>query len=345
MGMPTIEELNDKTKERNMTDKPVKWADKAMYAGEPHEWTPGKGVMPKVTLLTMTDRPLSAVAAMAEMYKGNVVRDLDDLDDDTIRKAFEDVQKTHLTAPLEAIKFHFMIEGVDRGFTHQMVRQRTAVYAQESHRFTVIDDLVHATTLPPSLFGTSDEADPNSSKREERWRAQWNAAVDFISKTYGTLVNDGMPQEDARGLLPTATATRLHFVTDMRNLVDHAGNRLCTQAQFHWRTVFNQMLMEIRNYSIELTGVDDAGFKTYRHRGNGWQFEAIADSELWRPVCYRLGHCPFMASFDRDCSIRDRIEVLGKRGIKGVAVETNAAGEDRINPAEWLLTPDAARTA
>jgi hypothetical protein len=243
-----------------------------------------------------------------------------------------------------------MIDGVDRGFTHQMVRQRTAVYAQESHRFAVIEDLPHAVCLPPSLHGTSEEADINSSIQAERWRATWDQANDFTSKAYQTLVNDGMPQEDARGLLPTATSTRLNFVTDMRNLVDHAGNRLCTQAQFHWRHVFNEMIKAIRNYgqleSVDISEMGDARVRTIQgaESEHAWQFRALADSELWRPVCYLLGHCPFKASFDRFCSIRDRIEILGKNGIKGIDVENpTVAGDNFINPAEWMLTPDAAR--
>lgn len=341
MAWPTAEDLTKATREKDSmsepSNKPVAWADKAMFSGEPHEWTEGRGVMPKVYLLAMTHRPLAAVAAMSEMYKGRVVRDLGDLDEATIRKAFEDVQNTHLTAPLEAIKFHFMIEGVDRAFTHQLVRQRTAVYAQESQRFAVIEDLPNAVSLPPSLFGTPDDADINSSKREERWRAHWNETMDFISRKYELMVNDGMPQEDARGLLPHATATRLNFVTDMRNLVDHAGNRLCTQAQFHWRTVFSQMIGAIRDYGRNHPDIMESE--------EGWQYEALADSPLWRPVCYRLGHCPFKASFDRFCSIRDRVEELGKSGIKGVDIENpNVAGELAVNPAEWLLVPDSART-
>jgi thymidylate synthase ThyX len=47
-----------------------------------------------------------------------------------------------LKAPLEAIDFHFMVEGVTRAHTHQEVRQRTAVFAQESMRFAVKDKIV-----------------------------------------------------------------------------------------------------------------------------------------------------------------------------------------------------------
>lgn len=328
------------------------WADKAMFQAAPMQRDSEGNVTPKVYLLWMTPDPLGAIAAACRMYEGKPTYSMDDITDDERQHYAQQVQKTHLKAPLEFVKFHFFIEGVDRAFTHQLVRQRTAVYAQESHRFTVIGDLDHAVTLPPSLHGTPDVADVNSSERAERWRAKWNSCVDFIAKTYESLVNDGMPQEDARGLLPTATATRIHYITDLRNMIDHAGNRLCTQAQFHWRHVFNQMIKEIRNYGrpplIDVTAMSDT-FQRYapgEHNEAFWQFEAIADSPFWRPVCYRLGHCPFQASFDRECIIRDRIEFLGTRGITGMKVEDPLYADTKvINPAEWMLLPDAAREA
>lgn len=344
MGLPTIEELNDMTKENKMAeDKPVRWADKAMYEGEPHEWTEGKGVVPTVHLLSMTPDPLGVVAAKTAIYEGRIIRHLDDLEHGDRERYFEDMLKTHLHTPLEAVRLDFLIDGVDRGFTHQMVRQRIAGYAQESHRFTVIGDLLHATSLPPSLFDTPEEADPNSSTQSERWRAKWNQAVDFIAKTYEGLVNDGMPQEDARGLLPTATATRIHYSTDLNSMAHHAGNRLCTQAQFHWRHVFNQMVAEIRRYGDLHCECAEGG---HLDHCIAWQCEMIADSHLWRPVCYEKGKCPFKAGFDRDCNIRERIEFLGRRGITGMQVEDPLYADTKvINPAEWMLLPDAAREA
>jgi flavin-dependent thymidylate synthase len=311
-------------------DKPVRWADKAMYEGEPHEWTDGQGVVPTVHLLSMTPDPLGLVAAKSMIYEGKICRSLENVTNVQRAHYFEEMLKTHLHTPLEAVRLDFLIDGVDRGFTHQMVRQRLAGYAQESHRFTVVGDLAHAVSLPPSLFGTPEEPDFLASNEAERWRARWNQAIDFVAKTYEGLVNDGMPQEDARGLLPTATATRIHYSTDLNSMAHHAGNRLCTQAQFHWRHVFNEMVRQVRDYG---KGTLDS-----------WQYEMIADSPLWRPVCYQQGKCPFKAGFDRGCSIRGRIEFLGQQGITGTKVEDPLyGGENTINPAEWMLVPDAAR--
>lgn len=363
---------------------PVKWGDAQQYHAEPHANFQGEehGVMPAVFLLWMTPDPLGAVAAMAEMYKGNVIHDLNEVTDDMRRQAFSDVQKTHLKAPLEAIKLHFLVEGVDRSFSHQHVRQRTAVYAQESMRFAVLGDLTEATTLPPSLQGTTHrepvDGDTAGIQQAQGWRTAWDNALDTVDAAYHLLVESGMPAEEARGLLPHATATRLHYVTDLRNLSDHAGNRLCTQAQFHWRMVFAQLISAIREYTPDFTwlgmGSHDEGYVTslwdQKYR---WQFEDLADAaktNIFKPVCYQLNYCPFQASFDRACTIRERVEYKSRNGIpssewdqeQDLGIDFRKLtpwAKDRsprsqephminsiippIKTEEWLLNPGAAR--
>lgn len=307
---------------------PMKWADRAMFPAEGHGGSEGvdikTGVVPTVKLLWMTPDPLGAIAAMAAMYEGRVIRHLDDLSNEDRVRYFEDVCKTHLDTPLEAVKFQFLFEGVDRATTHQIVRARHQTYAQESLRFAVIDDLQGGTSLPPSLWGT----DPLQFREvnlspEERARAEqrqvWDNALATVEEAYATLVARGMPAEEARGLLPHATATRVVVVTDLRSLKAEAGNRLCTQAQFHWRLLFTAMIDAIRKY-----GLDDDSIKI----GDGWQFRDLASSEIFRPVCYQLGRCPFKASFDRHCNIRERVD-------KGRFAD--------IRTEEWLADPAAAR--
>jgi len=190
------------------------WADSQQFHQDKRFTVEANGgTVPKVKLLSMTADPLGAIAALASMYEGKVIRSLDDLTDDDRRKAFANTQQTHLQAPLEAVKLHFLIEGVDRAFTHQLVRQRTAVYAQESLRFAVVDDLENATTLPPSLHGTIPRNTPGAvtamPDQKQAWRNLWDQAIGTIDSTYRYLVDDGMPAEEARGLLPHATATRM----------------------------------------------------------------------------------------------------------------------------------------
>lgn len=290
-----------------------RWADEAMFEAEPMERGEDGRIYPKVYLVSATPDPLGTIAAMAKMYKGEVVRILKDVSDEERRHFWEEVKKTHLKAPLEAVDLHFMIENVTRSFTHQMVRQRTAVYAQESLRFAVKEDAGDAVAHPPSLMG---------KEVNEEWLRVWDDAVEYVAKAYTKLVHAGMPAEDARGLLPHNITTRLNYKTNLRNLLDHAGNRLCTQAQFEWRMVFSELVKAIGDYKVMATVPNGEMNDT------SWQFQHIAQDNVFKPVCYDLGHCPFTADFDRGCTIRGRVEE-GKF--------------DQIDPREWMMDPAAAR--
>lgn len=310
-----------------------KWADEHQYDAEPQAGaTEHSGVLPSVHLIHMPEDPLGVLAAQNGIYKGNVVRSLSEVTDEDRRQSLDDMMRTTLQSPLEAIKLHFMIEGVDRAFTHQMVRQRTANFGQESLRFAVMGALRDATTLPPELHGTQrseglEHAPARSlieitgsrefsyASQDERNRAIWDYVLEVIDYGYHYLAEHGVAAEEARGLLPHATATRLHWQTDMRGLMKVMGERLCTQAQFHWRMVAALVQNAVRNY------VDES-------HDDRWQFEALADSGIFRPVCYQTGKCMFQASADRGCTIRERVE-LGQF--------------DQINRAEWLMNPAAAR--
>lgn len=261
-----------------------KWADSAMYDSEGMPFDVNK-FGPQVTLLQMTPDPLGAVAAMSMMYEGKVVRDLADLTDDQRQHYFDEITKTHLKAPFESVQLHFLIEGVTRSFTHQMVRQRTAVFAQESLRFAVKDTIDEEVALPPSL---------RLLKKDDPKVILWKTAVNKTDDVYHALVDGGIPAEDARGLLPHNITTRLHYVTNLRALQEHAGMRLCTQAQFEWRTVWMRMVEAIATYDNGLAS------------GDGWQFRKVAG--LFRPICYMTGKCEFMADFDRKCKIRNRVD-------------------------------------
>lgn len=325
-----------------MTKAVRKWSDDAMYESEP---MPEGLTGPRVYLLQGTPDPLGSIAAFSAMYTGKVVRDKADVTDEERRYHLEEMKKTKLKAPLEAVNLHWMVEGVTRSFTHQMVRQRTAVYAQESLRFAVKANgaIMTETALPPSLaetdgLGEGDNLSLGGERDKETWmRNVWDNALSAIDEAYFHLVESGMPAEDARGLLPHNITTRLNYSTNLRNFQDHAGNRLCTQAQFEWRAVWVEFLRAMRSYcTCHLTVILDGNGRTPNHKGycDNWQWMEIAN--LFRPVCYLTGKCEFKAQFDRACSIRSRVDAHAEKG------EPSTVWVD-IHPAEWLMDDGAAR--
>lgn len=300
-----------------------RWADDAMFPAIPMEDNAG---LPRVRLLWMTPDPLGAIAAMARMYEGKPCYSLEDIDNMERARYFEQIQKTKLQAPFESVKLHFFIEGISRSTTHQLVRQRTAAYAQESLRFAVKENI--EVIEPPTIRALT-----NSPKDQLR-REVWNNALSQIWQAYTFLVEDGIPAEDARELLPHATATRLHYVTDLRNLVEHAGNRLCTQAVPVWRLIFAGIVDAIRNYGNQVG--------SFSKLSDAWQFETIADSMLFRPACYQQGKCPFNSDIDRGCTIRSRVDSFAARGIP--SSEWGRAIPFPILDEEWAVDINAGRT-
>lgn len=296
------------------TSKPdgpvVKWVDEAMYHAEPIIGEEeGQEVRPKVTLINMTNDPLRVMASASELYRGRIIKEASQISRHRSLKWLEEVTATKLQAPLEFIDLHFFIEGVTRAFTHQLVRQRTAVYVQESMRFAVKDKAGFEVALPPSI---------KLLKVDDPKRIIWDNAVAKTAWSYNALIDAGIPAEDARGLLPTNITTRVHYKTNLRNLVEHSEVRLCSQAQHEWKLVWLEIMKAIANYG------------PYQER---WQQRAI--NTLFKPICYRTGKCEFMSSTDRYCVIRDRVEAHHRKG------EPSKDWSDIVG--SEALMPDAAR--
>lgn len=291
------------------------YVDKAMFEAEDIEENALEA--PMVYLLSATPDPLGAVAAASMMYEGRVIRDLSEITDEERRHYYDECFKTTLKAPLEFIDFHFMVEGVTRAHTHQEVRQRTAVFAQESMRFAVKEKI-------------AARPGPMISQDRARLRA-WNEMMDAIWECYQGLIANGVPAEEARGILPHDTLTRLHHKVNLRNLMDELGKRTCTQAQFDWRIWAAMVKQAIWNYRPPVprpTAEKEVTYSgiTILTDQNDWQFRYIAESPLFRPICFGTGRCMFKAQMDRGCTIRERVE----------------AGEfDKIKTEEWASDPTA----
>lgn len=353
-----------------MGNEVQKWADVAMFQADAIDVEAG----PQVQLLSCNSDPLGTIAAAALMYEGKSVQSLAEITDEQRRYYLDQTRKTALAAPLEFVNFHFIISGVTRGFTHQMVRQRTATYTQESTRFAVKETV--PVGRPPSLDGTVpwstwwalcygklfpsqteilprsvlptyvidevDEYAQQQASKEQLWRRNWDRAVSVIEEVYNENVNSGMPAEDARGILPTNLLTRINYNTTLRGLQEHAGLRLCTQAQFEWRLVWTKIKEAIVAYGKDqyYTDGDDAQLRKL----SLWQFKELAT--IFKPICYQKGSCQFNADVDRACKIKGRVENFANLGIPSTKWgDATERPYDAIEDEEWMLDASAARVS
>jgi flavin-dependent thymidylate synthase len=131
----------------------------------------------------------------------------------------------------EFVDYVFQIEGVTRAFTHQLVRTRTGSYAQQAMR--VVDARAQPVATPPSVAADADA------------QAEWDRATAAITDAYGAMVDAGVPNQDARGILPTNVTTSIMAKFNLRTLHDMAHLRLCTRTQGEYQDVFRAMRDEV----------------------------------------------------------------------------------------------------
>ncbi|MEM2004630.1 MAG: FAD-dependent thymidylate synthase [Zestosphaera sp.] len=137
---------------------------------------------------------------------------------------------------LEHVVFTFLIEGISRVASHQLVRHRIASYTQESQRYSAVEKgYVVPETVVKSGF-------------ESRFR-------DFMEnayRLYDEMVKAGIPYEDARYVMPQAVTTRLLMTVNLRELMHIACLRLSPHAQWELREAVRLMVKEASRVVPEL---------------------------------------------------------------------------------------------
>ena len=132
----------------------------------------------------------------------------------------------------EFVTYDFSIRGVTRAFTHQLVRTRTASYAQEAMRISDSKDFDYLT--------------PQRIKEDEEHFKIYNSGMDSIRLYHRLLMTpfegDPAKAEDARGLLPTNVLTSICMHANLRTVVYLARVRSSPRVQGEYRRFVEKMV-------------------------------------------------------------------------------------------------------
>ena len=146
--------------------------------------------------------------------------------------------------------FTFSIEGISRACSHQLVRHRLASYSQQSQRYVNMDgfDYVIPKSIEQFEIGSQDdliyfpdEVVYDGFSMQSPPQAYYEL-MRLIRKLYKDLVGRGIPEEDARYILPNACATNIVVTMNARELRHFFALRCCTRAQWEIRELANKML-------------------------------------------------------------------------------------------------------
>lgn len=134
-------------------------------------------------------------------------------------RLFNHITKSGHTSTLEHISFTFSIEDVSRALLAQLTRHRVGwSYSSQSQRYVKMSS--------DSRSGGFDYVTPDSVKcSSQKVKDYFNQAMEDSQKWYDELVSAGVPQEDARAVLPNATTTNLVVTCNLRALIDFVGKR------------------------------------------------------------------------------------------------------------------------
>lgn len=231
-------------------------------------WRPPAGL---VSLAGYTTSPVdgkagTVITSAAAVYTKLLTTKLED--ENEHERLLRDMKLTKLASPLEMVYFQFLISGVTRAFTHQLVRYRIGTsFAQLSLRIAGQQNEYHV------LVG-------NGIQDKEDLLDYYHAACTSIA-TYDNLSQGKVMSEDARGVLPHNILTGIYASISLRSLINIFQQRLCCQAQpGEWQPILLQMRSLIRKQC----GDDVAEFlRSNWERNKDCGFHASIDAPCrWR---------------------------------------------------------------
>lgn len=191
----------------------------------------------KVTLINYTQNALETLIFTKSTRLRLSARGLQEIIEWPMEKKmaeWEYMQNT-IKSSWEFADYVFLIEGVTRAFTHQLVRHRIGTsFAQQAQRVVNMTDFEYVVT--GNILG--------SDEKEQ----VYHETMKDINDGYQELVRIGANAQDARGVLPTNICTNITFKANLRTLNGMSAERLCVKAQGE----FQDVMRAIREAVIEV---------------------------------------------------------------------------------------------
>lgn len=139
---------------------------------------------------------------------------------------------------LEHAVFTFSVKGISRACSHQLVRHRIASYSQQSQRHVDPTKDPEWFVTPETVTIQKPIGDSDSIWTEQAYRIFMSTAAEMYEK----LRKVGVPEEDARFVLPNACKTNIVITMNCRELRHFFHLRLSKKAQWEIREMAMKML-------------------------------------------------------------------------------------------------------
>lgn len=176
----------------------------------------------------VTDGQVVALAAIRQCYSHKTAIEVLETESEKYfgergkegERLFRQIVSSGHTSTLEHITFTFAVENVSRALLAQLTRHRHISFLVQSQRYVKLSS--------DSRSGGFDYVIPRKLLDVEVYTPQIDAfekAMWAAQDSYNKLIEMGVPQEDARAVLPNAAATNLVMTLNLRTALEFYAKR------------------------------------------------------------------------------------------------------------------------
>ena len=233
----------------------------------------------KIHLVSHTPNPEKAIAAaFFNMGIGMDTQNLSQISDAQALDALEEIEKTHLTAPLEYASFNFFWEDIPLFMRAHLVRHRVGwSFAERSLRF-------FDANLQDPCKDYDWDAMPTIKDKPAKSPVLGGQSIKSLCERemqrqmtfYSLLVEEGVDQQDARNFIAVWYPTAMQTAVTFRALRETMADRLSAQAHPFWQKAARQIKELVTQVSPKLGSM-------------------LVDR------CVLAGRCVWQSRFDREC--------------------------------------------
>lgn len=208
----------------------------------------------------VTDGQIVSLAAIRQCYSHKTALEVLETESEKYfgekskeaKRLFKQIVASKHTSTLEHLNFTFAIENVSRSLLAQLTRHRHMSFSVQSQRYVKFSSDSRSGgfeyVVPETLI-------PKNTDDEETWNKKVDASNEFeatmesIQVGYNRLIELGIPQEDARAVLPNAAACNLVLTANLRSLLEFYEKRKPGNGA---QREISQLAEELKNRVVEV---------------------------------------------------------------------------------------------
>jgi thymidylate synthase (FAD) len=154
--------------------------------------------------------------------------------------------------PWEHPQITFSIKGVSRVTMAQITRHRHMTFDIQSQRyvdFAETEAIVPKSLIDEDHFSREDGSLDVSKETQEKWKQEYRLHTGQALEIYEDMVDDGIPKEDARFVLPLGTPVNMTFSGNARTFMHVFNLRQKASSQWEIRQLSNELAEELKEWA------------------------------------------------------------------------------------------------